>query len=123
MWIFTKHSVVSVVEYDPTNGYADDGLAPHDHSQLLVRARKARHLAELGFADSEIISTPTADYPYRVICDRQKFAAIMMDQVLGINYENFKAECYVAGTHPQDMLHEVWSSVRNHLDTRTDIGF
>jgi hypothetical protein len=123
MWIFTKHSVVSVVEYDPTNGYADDGVAPQDRSKLLVRARKARHLAELGFADGEIISTPTNDYPYRVICDKTKFAAIMMDQVLGINYENFKAECYVAGTHPEEMLHEVWGSVRNHLDTRTGLSF
>ena len=121
MWIFLKNAVVSVVEYYPTNGYADDSLAPHDHSTLLVRARRADHLRNLGFADHEVASTPQNDYPFRVKCSRVKFAAMVRDEILNsLDYDNFKGKCAKDDSLPYGMLSEIWTSVRDHLDERSD---
>lgn len=116
MWIFTKTGVLSIVEYDPTNGYADDGVAPHDHSQLMVRSRQAEHLTEVGFSEREIIETPNNDYPFRVITGRERVAQLILLQVMSIDYENYKAKA--CNTLPYGMLSEVWGSVRIHLDQR-----
>ena len=84
MWIFTKTGVLSIVEFDPTNGYADDGVAEHDHSQLMVRSRQAEHLTEVGFSEREIIETPNNDYPFRVITGRERVAQLIMLAVMSI---------------------------------------
>ncbi len=116
MWIFTKTGVLSIVEYDPTNGYADDGVAERDRSQLMVRSRQAEHLTEVGFSESEIIETPNNDYPFRVITGRERVAQLILLQVMSIDYENYKAKACQA--LPYGMLSEVWGSVRSHLDQR-----
>ena len=116
MWIFTKTGVLSIVEYDPTNGYAYDGVAPHDHSQLMVRSRQALHLTEVGFSESEIIETPNNDYPFRVITGRERVAQLILLQVMSIDYENYKAKA--CNSLPYGMLSEVWGSLRSHLDQR-----
>jgi hypothetical protein len=116
MWIFTKTGVLSVVEFDPTNGYADDGVAPRDNSKLMVRARQAEHLTSVGFSEREIVETPNNDYPFRVITGRERVAQLVLLAVMSIDYENYKAEACKA--LPYGMLSEVWSSVRLHLDSR-----
>lgn len=119
MWIFTKHAVLSVVEYDPTNGYADDGIAPHDHTWMFVRSRRREHLTDFGFGDSEVIETPRNDYPFRVLVKKDRVAEMMARSVREIDYENFKGACMRDGDHPYDMLHDVWESVMRNLDDRT----
>ena len=116
MWIFTKNAVLSTVEYDPTNGYADDGLAPKDNSQLWVRARRKSHLVDFGFGGHEVTETPENDYPFRVLALRHRVAAMVANEVMSIDYENYKN----AAQHalPYGMLSEVWASVRSHLDSR-----
>ena len=116
MWIFTKTGVLSIVQYDPTNGYADDGRAPRDDTQLVVRSRQAGHLVEAGFGEEEIISTPTNDYPFRVIAARDRVAGMVLALVMDINYENFKAEA--CKKLPYGMLSEVWFSAKIWLDER-----
>tara|TARA_R100001460_G_scaffold21856_1_gene44517 strand:- start:8316 stop:8687 length:372 start_codon:yes stop_codon:yes gene_type:complete len=116
MWIFTKNAALSVVEYDPTNGYADDGLAPKDDSMLFVRARREHHLIEFGFPEELVISTPDHDYPFRVIALREKVAELMAGAVIDIDYENYKNEAQKS--MPYGMLSEIWSTVRDYLDKR-----
>jgi len=117
MWIFTKNAALSIVQYDPTNGYADDGLAPKDDTQLFVRGRRLEHLIDFGFADHEVISTPDNDYPFRVLTSRTRVSEMVAEQVMGINYENYKN----AAQHhmPYGMLSAIWSSVRWWLDDRS----
>ena len=121
MWIFTKDSVLSVVEYDPTNGYADDGLAPQDHDHVFVRSRQRDHLTAVGFSDADVIETPMNDYPFRVIATKEKVTELIADQVRLISYHNFKGACMRDGTHPASMLHDIWESVLRYLDDRTPL--
>jgi hypothetical protein len=118
MWIFTKTGVLSIVEYDPTNGYADDGVAPYDHSQLMVRSRQAGHLVEAGFGEEEIISTPTNDYPFRVITTRDRVAGMVLALVMDIDYENYKTEA--CRKLPYGMLSDVWLTAKTWLDEREE---
>jgi hypothetical protein len=116
MWIFTKTGVLSIVQHDPTNGYADDGRARRDDTKVLVRARQAGHLVEAGFGEEEIISTPMNDYPFRVRALRVRVAEMVLALVMDINYENYKAEA--CKKLPYGMLSEVWFSAKIWLDER-----
>jgi hypothetical protein len=51
-------------------------------------ALKQKYAPELG----DIIHTPKADYPYRLICTHQQWADIVSKAALDITYANFKNE-------------------------------
>lgn len=118
MWIFTLYGFFSVV--------ADQ----RDPSCVQFRARDRTHLEALCDAFfalggyPEIIATPHADYPFRIVL-RQDIAAGIMEcmtaEIVGGRVTNFKSA--VAKARDEDpayngLLHEVWSIVRRHIDAR-----
>ena len=65
--------------------------------QIMVRARRKddleRLLKTIG-SDTAIISTPKADYAFRVIIPVEAWAQYLYDSAMGIDYSNFKdASC------------------------------
>lgn len=105
MWLFTNTGFVSAV----SNG-----------QNLMVRSRDRESLEPLAdSAQSEIISTPQRDYPYRVIVTHEIFSRWVAHMATGITYKNFKSE--VASTRGFEYAHplmKVWSAmheVEDHL--------
>lgn len=120
MWIFTPigfYSVVAARKDQP------------DH--LMVRARTAEDLALLveqlthfvddsaELAELDIIATPHADYPSRIIVRRVTFSAWISNAFMNLEYGNFKDE--VAKRDPErahGTYLEVWSVLRHGIDSR-----
>jgi hypothetical protein len=106
MWIASKNGFISIVQH---REYPD---------QVLFRARVRKDLESL-FPQEEIISTPEADYGFRGFVSKQEAAAIISQQVMDIDYPNFKNA--VAQTPNQkDKLHAyhdiwgvMWSYAKN----------
>jgi hypothetical protein len=103
MWLFTNTGFVSAV----SNG-----------QDLMVRSRDRESLEPLAeSAQTEILSTPKNDYPYRVIVTYEIFSQWVAHMATGINYKNFKSE--VAATRGYDFSHplmKVWSAMHEVED-------
>jgi hypothetical protein len=103
MWLFTNTGFVSAV----SNG-----------QDLMVRSRDRESLEPLAeSAQTEILSTPKNDYPYRVIVTHEIFSKWAAHMASGINYKNFKSE--VAATRGYDFAHplmKVWSAMHEVED-------
>jgi len=79
MWIFTETGFVSAVRKED------------NPSLLTVRARDRASLESLREAtNAEIAQSPDADYPYRAFVEAEVFAKWAFDQVLKVDYSNFK---------------------------------
>ena len=96
MWLFTNTGFISAVFKD---------------QKLVARARDRQSLESLAsHISAEIIKTPLADYPYRVITDYLTFSEWVALQARLIDYPNFKSE--IATTRGHDFAHalnQVWS--------------
>jgi hypothetical protein len=105
MWLFTNTGFVSAV----SNG-----------KDLMVRARDKESLEPIAeSAKADIISTPTNDYPYRVIVTHDFFAKWVAHMASDITYKNFKSE--VAAARGHDFAHplmKVWSAMHEVEDSR-----
>ena len=105
MWVFTTSGFVSAV-------YKDGALQ--------VRARDRRSLTPLAKqTGAEIITTPLADYPYRIAITNEQFAGWVNQQALSIDYKNFKSE--VADTLGYGFakpLNKVWSVMHEVEDLK-----
>ena len=77
MWIFTNRGFLSAVQHLDRPGY------------LLVRARFRDDLEAI-LGDVEVFETPEADYRFRCEIPQTEFAEIMRQQMLRIDYPNFK---------------------------------
>ena len=89
MWLFTNTGFVSAV----SNG-----------QDLMVRSRDRESLEPLAeSAQTEILSTPKNDYPYRVIVTHEIFSKWTAHMAVGITYKNFKSE--VAATRGYEFAH------------------
>jgi len=77
MWICFNDGFVSAVEHidDPT--------------MLVVRARRIEILKRL-FPEENVIVGGSVDYKYRVYVDKKSFAALVVDNIMSIDYPNFK---------------------------------
>ena len=104
MWLFTNTGFVSAV----SNG-----------KDLMVRARDKESLEPIAeSAKVDIISTPTNDYPYRVIVTHEFFANWVAYMACNIAYKNFKSE--VAATRGYGFAHplmKVWSAMHEVEDS------
>ena len=103
MWLFTSHGFLSIV-------------ADRDRpDRLLVRGRTRE---DVGFfceavGDGVPIETPDADYRWRVTAPVDLVAWFVQQQVLQIDYPNFKDA--VAGRQGHERAHTymgVWSVMR-----------
>jgi len=77
MWLFTSKSFISVVQ------------KPGDTDMLTVRARIKGDIENV-FPDAKVEVNKGTDYKYRAKLPRQVVATVMHDQIMALNYSNFK---------------------------------
>ena len=107
MWIFTETGFVSAVRHFS------------EKDKLVVRARDEKSLESLAnYVGLEIVSTPSNDYPYRVLVADSVFAAWLSKQTMAVDYTNFKNRVHDSRGHNfADALMSVWSAMHQVTDT------
>lgn len=110
MWIITTGGFISIVQ-NLNSTSSDDAL--------LVRGRVRADLER--FADFAarrgarpvVVASPAADYGYRLTASREMLAAYLAEQVVVLNYPNFKNE--VAKTDPEraHVYMGVWTALHD----------
>jgi len=102
MWIFIKNGFFSAVQHNEKPLF------------LLVRARFKGDLERIFKAHgitADVVSTPTADYPFRATIPKDTWASIVKKEAEEINYSNFKAAAH-DGTERDAALMRCWSAMR-----------
>ncbi|MBK6323060.1 MAG: hypothetical protein IPF38_12965 [Burkholderiales bacterium] len=94
MWIFTSKSFISIVQ------------KPGDTDLLTVRARIKSDI-EAVFPGAKVEVNKGTDYKYRAKVPRQAVATAVRDQVMALNYPNFKSTVKEKKHHSAYMA--VWS--------------
>ena len=112
MWIFTETGFVSAVQHRENPEY------------LMVRARDRQSLEALAVMISvEIKSTPTADYPYRLVASKEDVKSWMNDSIDFLGYNNFKNQVAVTrGKEYAYALGSVWSTMHEVEDEEARLG-
>lgn len=96
MWLLAKDGFYSIVQ-KPEDKAGD---------MLSVRARRREDLEKLiEFTGGEIIVTPHADYPYRIVIEREVMAQAAWEMVMQLDYGNFK------GSIKEDQRHDIYMAV------------
>lgn len=105
MWIFTTSGFISAVQ-------------DSSDRTIIVRARDQKSLVQISqVSHSTIITTPFADYPYRVVLTSKQFIDWVMNQATGINYPNFKSAVQThRGSIFAKALNKVWSIMHDVED-------
>jgi hypothetical protein len=103
VWLFHNRSFLSVVadRKDPT--------------QLLVRARIAGDIEAL-FPTAQVSHTPEHDYAYRANVTRDEVATVIANELLSIDYYNFKSS--VPDHRRHDAYTDVWSTMHRNYPNR-----
>jgi hypothetical protein len=96
MWIFLPNSFISVVQ------------KPGDTDLLTVRARIKGDI-ETVFPDAKVEANKGTDYKYRARVPREIVAKALHDQVMGVNWANFKSAVKAKKRH--DAYMGVWSAM------------
>jgi hypothetical protein len=108
MWVFTTSGFVSAV-------YKDGALQ--------VRSRDRKSLEALSKETAAaIIATPLADYPYRIAITNEQFSKWLSQQVMSVDYRNFKSE--IADTRGYGFakpLNKVWSVMHEVEDAQARV--
>ncbi len=101
MWIFFSDAFLSVVadKADPTS------------DRLLVRARRAGDIEHV-FPEAEVFSVDGADYAYRSWLPRARVAQACQQQVLSIDYTNFKDS--IGNPEYHDAALSAWSAMHRY---------
>ena len=122
MWLFTKYGFFSVVSARADGAAKTKRIDP---SKFMIRSRNREHLVNL-MSDTdvgrlldnpEIIETPDADYPYRIIVDRGRWIAAIAILVGMTMEDNFKKSVRTAMPDDQEFhkaLNTVWGVMRNY---------
>jgi UDP-3-O-acyl-N-acetylglucosamine deacetylase len=108
MWVFTTTGFLSAV-------YKDGALQ--------VRARDRKSLEALSKETAAaIIATPFADYPYRIAITNEQFSKWLSQEVMSVDYKNFKSE--IADTRGYGFakpLNKVWSVMHEVEDAKARV--
>ena len=96
MWIFLPESFISVVQ------------KPGDTDTLTVRARIKGDIESV-FPEACVEADKGTDYKYRARVSRQAVAQVLHDQVMGLNWGNFKGEVKDRKRH--DAYMNVWRAM------------
>jgi hypothetical protein len=102
MWLFAKDGFVSIVKK------GGEGV-------FMARGRNKKHLENL-FPGLKIVTTPDADYRFRVILNQEQFTAFMVEQSESVNYDNFKNAVKDHDYH--DCLSDIWSTMYRYQAKR-----
>ena len=116
MWIFTKWGFFSVTQ---TTKRSDE---------IQIRSRDRSHLEHLKAAfpiieRCPVVETRDADYRFRIIVKRWKWARLGEDLTLSINYSNFKGEVQRAGfvRDMLDELHRIWGIMHSYQHRKNPV--
>ena len=96
MWIFLPESFISVVQ------------KPGDTDMLTVRARIQGDIESV-FPEAHVEADKGTDYKYRARLSRQTVAQVLQDQVMNLNWGNFKGA--VKGHKRHDAYMNVWRAM------------
>jgi hypothetical protein len=96
MWIFLPNSFISVVQ------------KPGDTDTLTVRARIKGDIEQV-FPKAQVVANQGSDYKYRARVPREEVAKVLHDQVMGLNWSNFKGAVKARKRH--DAYMDVWSAM------------
>lgn len=106
MWIFTESGFLSAVCDEPGSETVKVRARDLESLQILVQQTQ-----------SDVIKTPNADYPYRVIISKQEFGVFLVQSLEWMKYTNFKSQ--VLSTRGGDFAHalsSVWSTMHEVED-------
>jgi hypothetical protein len=99
MWLMTKHGFYSIVR--------------RKTGEFHIRARVRKDLENLvervPFAGAQILSTKTADYPFRIIVGKDEVLFVLNFLGETLNYSNFKGK--IARTPDQEQKHDLYAEV------------
>ena len=98
MWIFLPNSMLSIVQK----------LGDAKAGTLTVRARIAGDIERV-FPDAKVIDGGGTDYRFRATVPRDKVAQAMFDQVMALDYSNFKST--VKNRQRHEAYLKVWSAM------------
>lgn len=102
MWFCLNNAFLSIVQHKD------------DPDSLLVRARRWEDLKNaFNPADHEILVTPEADYPYRIVIPRWEAQAWAYFLTNSIDYPNFKASVRGDDEDRAAFYHRVWRAGRD----------
>ncbi len=96
MWIFTPTSFISVIQ------------KPGQTETLTVRARIEGDI-EAVFPNATVVANEGTDYKYRAVLPREDVAKAMADQVMAIDYSDFKSAIKDSNRHAAVM--NVWAAM------------
>jgi len=130
MWIFEPEmGFLSVV--CARKGHGEPGQ-PLDVDRVMIRARNVRHLDTLrdrheALRAAEILETPLADYPARIIVAKEVWVSVLVEIAAEADYGNFKAAssrgACVGDTALNGALHDIWARmVRYQRETERGSG-
>lgn len=121
MWVFTKKSFLSVVEYDPSKDLVHDSpfrkMTSRKGTHLLVRARVRADLEPLRSVVKNLVISEDkiADYQFRAVLPRAKFEKFMATQVHDIDYGSHFKEVVKANATESSLRYRammnVWSDM------------
>ena len=112
MWIATNRGFLSIVTADRARLPAPEKKALAAAPKVLcVRARKAAHLRAL-FPGKTVHQFANRDYPARIFIANTELAMLLADEVLTIDYPNFKNSVKDAELH--DAYMGVWSVMHRY---------
>ena len=114
IWIHTELGFFSITAFDPRIGGQREDAA----DLLVIRARVREDLERIEeWIGSEILATPEADYPHRVVTSREAWNAYLAHATAQVDYTNFKARIASRlGWFRHDVLLMVWSNLRRLQD-------
>jgi hypothetical protein len=99
MWIILNNSFLSIVENRNNKG------------ELLVRSRVKGDIEKV-ISDAEVFEDSLADYKYRTFIKKEKVASIISNELLNINYDNFKNSVSKNDFERYKAYNNVWSAMR-----------
>ena len=98
MWIVLNKSFLSIVKNR------------NNENELLVRARVKGDIEKV-FENADVFEDENADYKYRAYIDRKNVADKISDELLKINYDNFKNSVSKDEYNRKNAYINVWSSL------------
>ena len=99
MWIMLNNSFLSIVENR------------NDPSELLVRSRVKGDIEKIIF-DADVFEDSSADYKYRSFIKKEKVASLISNELIKINYDNFKNSVPKDDFERYKAYNNVWSAMR-----------
>jgi hypothetical protein len=112
MWLITQHGFFSIVanSYNPNEG----------SHQIRTRCEADAHtLKAMAALAGEVVETPQADYPFRIVVRQEELTNVFALLSKAIDYDNFKARVDASPTqrHKSPFYHKVWA-ILNQLPPR-----